>query len=71
MAGVATGPPFGDTAEEDLLDALQRTVALVSRPTVWRRMHRAGLQAGVGWRPSTAEYAQRSRPMSPPQEPIP
>ncbi|MBA3055995.1 MAG: glycogen synthase GlgA [Sphingomonadales bacterium] len=56
-SGVATGILFGGANPQTLKDALDRTVALWSRPADWRTVQRAGMKQDFSWGRSGAAYA--------------
>ncbi|WP_240530088.1 glycogen synthase GlgA [Novosphingobium sp. PC22D] len=57
MAGVATGVQHEPVGYHTLSSALSRTVALFSRPEVWRQIQSNGMAADFSWGASGRAYA--------------
>lgn len=67
-AGVATGIQFAPGRADTLRHALERMVALHSRPADWASLQRRGMRADVAWARSAARYADLYRGLAAPAE---
>jgi len=55
-AGVATGVQFSPLSRLTLIEAVERVIALFSRPRIWAKIQRNGMKTDVSWDHSARAY---------------